>query len=64
MAKKTRSFKPVPGDVMPRFAGIASFMRLPLAEDWRDVEIGLAGATMMYEIPCPMAGRVAAAKRG
>jgi guanidinopropionase len=28
---------------MPRFAGIATFMRLPHVEDWSDVEIGLIG---------------------
>ena len=43
VAKKTRTFKPVPGDVLPRFAGVASFMRLPLVEDWGGVDIGLIG---------------------
>ena len=43
MAKETRPLQPVPGDVLPRFAGIATFMRLPHVEDWSDVEIGLIG---------------------
>ena len=43
MAAKNRDFKPVPGDVLPRFAGIATFMRLPYVEDWADVQIGLIG---------------------
>jgi len=48
MAKKPRSYKPVSGFVLPRFAGIATFMRLPhvpledLAEAG-DVDIGLIG---------------------
>ncbi len=43
VARKTRSFKPVSGDVLPRFAGIATFMRLPPVEDWAGVDIGLIG---------------------
>ena len=43
MAEKSRDFKPVPGDVLPRFAGIATFMRLPHVEDWAGVQIGLIG---------------------
>jgi guanidinopropionase len=43
MAEETRPFRPVSGNVMPRFAGIATFMRLPYVEDWTDVEIGLVG---------------------
>lgn len=43
MADETRPFRPIPGDVLPRFAGIATFMRLPHLEDWSDVEIGLIG---------------------
>ena len=43
MAEKPRGFKPVSGSVMPRFAGIATFMRLPYVESWTDVEIGLIG---------------------
>ena len=43
MAEEKRRFRPVPGDVLPRFAGIATFMRLPHAEDWTGVEIGLIG---------------------
>jgi guanidinopropionase len=43
MPAKSRDFKPVPGDVLPRFAGIATFMRLPHVEDWAGVQIGLIG---------------------
>ncbi len=43
MPAKNRDFRPVPGDVLPRFAGIATFMRLPHVEDWADVQIGLIG---------------------
>ena len=43
MAEEARPFRPVSGNVMPRFAGIATFMRLPHVEDWADVEIGLIG---------------------
>ena len=48
MANKPRSYRPVSGFVLPRFAGIATFMRLPhvpledLAEVG-DVDIGLIG---------------------
>jgi len=40
--------RPVPGNVLPRFAGIATFMRLPIvphdeAEKLDDVDIGLIG---------------------
>ena len=42
-----RSFEPVSGQVLPRFAGVPTFMRLPLidpgAPDARDVHIGLVG---------------------
>ena len=43
MTDETRRFRPVSGNVLPRFAGIATFMRLPHVEDWTDVEIGLIG---------------------
>jgi guanidinopropionase len=43
MAEESRPFRPVSGNVMPRFAGIATFMRLPHVEDWTDVDIGLIG---------------------
>jgi len=43
MAEETRPFRPVSGNIMPRFAGIATFMRLPHVEDWAEVEIGLLG---------------------
>ena len=33
MAGDPQSFKPVSGNVMPRFSGIATFMRLPYLED-------------------------------
>jgi len=36
-------FKPVSGNVMPRFSGIATFMRLPHVSALEDVEIGLIG---------------------
>lgn len=38
-------FKPVSGAVLPRYAGVATFMRLPLLDldDASDVEIGLIG---------------------
>jgi guanidinopropionase len=38
-----RSFKPISGNVMPRFSGIATFMRLPHIADPAEVEIGLVG---------------------
>ena len=37
------SFKPVSGNVMPRFSGIATFMRLPYVKDPKGVDIGLIG---------------------
>ena len=37
------SFKPVLGNVMPRFSGIATFMRLPYVKDPKGVDIGLIG---------------------
>ena len=43
MAQDGQRFRPVPGDVLPRFAGIATFMRLPHVTDWTGVEIGLIG---------------------
>ena len=43
MADEPRSFKPISGNVMPRFSGIATFMRLPHVEDPAQVEIGLIG---------------------
>ncbi len=43
MAERPRSFRPVSGNVLPRFAGVATFMRLPHVEDWQDVDIGLIG---------------------
>jgi guanidinopropionase len=41
--KKPKSFKPVSGNVMPRFSGVATFMRLPQASDPADVDIALIG---------------------
>jgi guanidinopropionase len=38
-----RAFKPVSGNVMPRFSGIATFMRLPHIADPAEAEIGLVG---------------------
>ncbi|RMD62767.1 MAG: agmatinase [Alphaproteobacteria bacterium] len=43
MAEQPHSFKPVSGNVMPRFSGIATFMRLPHVSDPDGVEIGLIG---------------------
>ena len=45
MAKKPRSYKPVSGFALPRFAGIPTFMRLPHVplEEPEDVQIGLIG---------------------
>ncbi len=43
MADDPQSFKPVSGNVMPRFSGIATLMRLPYVEDPAKVEIGLIG---------------------
>ncbi len=43
MSEKEISFKPVSGNIMPRFSGIATFMRLPHVTDYTDVHIGLIG---------------------
>ena len=45
MSKKPRSYKPVSGNDLPRFAGIATFMRLPYVapEQADEVDIGLIG---------------------
>ena len=45
MGHKPDSYKPIPGDKLPRFAGIATFMRLPYVEpaDADEVDIGLIG---------------------
>lgn len=45
MSDKPESYKPVPGDVLPRFAGIATFMRLPYVapRDADEVDVGLIG---------------------
>jgi guanidinopropionase len=45
MSPKPQSYKPIPGDELPRFAGIATFMRLPYVppEDADVVDIGLIG---------------------
>jgi len=43
MTEKPKSFKPVSGNVLPRFAGIPTFMRLPHVTDYDQVEIGLIG---------------------
>ena len=40
---ETRSFKPISGAVMPRYSGIATFMRLPHIADPGEAEIGLIG---------------------
>ncbi|MDH3536379.1 MAG: agmatinase [Gammaproteobacteria bacterium] len=45
MSDGPRSYKPIPGDALPRFAGIATFMRLPhvAPTDAEEVDIGLIG---------------------
>lgn len=43
MADKKQSFKPISGNVMPRFSGIATFMRLPHLTDPAGADIGLIG---------------------
>ena len=45
MTDKPDSYKPIPGDVLPRFAGIATFMRLPYVapSEANEVDVGLIG---------------------
>lgn len=45
MANIPKSYQPIPGDELPRFAGIATFMRLPhiAATEADEVDIGLIG---------------------
>ena len=45
MSNNTRSYLPISGNDLPRFAGIATFMRLPYVapEDADEVDIGLIG---------------------
>ncbi len=45
MSDKPIEYKPIAGDVLPRYASIATFMRLPLValEQAGDVDIGLIG---------------------
>jgi guanidinopropionase len=43
MADQKPSFKPVSGNVLPRFAGIATFMRLPHLSVPEGIDIGLIG---------------------
>ena len=45
MSKNSRSYKPISGNDLPRFAGIATFMRLPYVapQDADEVDIGLIG---------------------
>ena len=45
MTSKPESYKPVSGNDLPRFAGIATFMRLPYVDprDANEVDIGLIG---------------------
>ncbi len=46
MSDEKREFEPVPGTVLPRFAGVATFMRLPhvtVADAVGRVDIGLIG---------------------
>ena len=47
MSTPREFFKPITGSVMPRFAGLATLMRLPYVQktdaEFADVEIGLVG---------------------
>ena len=43
MTDEPQSFKPVSGNVMPRFSGIATFMRLPHLTDPVGIDVGLIG---------------------
>ena len=43
MAADPPSFKPISGNVMPRFSGISTFMRLPHLSEPEGVEIGMIG---------------------
>jgi len=43
MADREPSFKPVSGNVLPRFAGTATFMRLPHLSAPEGIDIGLIG---------------------
>jgi guanidinopropionase len=43
MTDAPKSFKPVSGNVMPRFSGIATFMRLPHVSDPAGIDIALIG---------------------
>jgi guanidinopropionase len=45
MSNKPSSYKPISSNDLPRFAGIATFMRLPYVapEDADEVDIGLIG---------------------
>ncbi len=43
MEDRPKAFKPVSGNVMPRFSGIATFMRLPHVSEPADLDIGLIG---------------------
>ncbi len=42
-ARDTSAFQPIDGGNVPRFAGIATFMRLPAKADPAEVDIGLIG---------------------
>ena len=45
MTGKPDSYRPISGSVLPRYAGIATFMRLPYVDlaDADEVDIGLIG---------------------
>ena len=43
MTEAENPFKPVSGNVMPRFSGIATFMRLPHVTEPAGIDIGLTG---------------------
>jgi len=43
MTSETRNFEPIPPDASPRFAEIATFMRLPRVSDPAEVDIALIG---------------------
>jgi len=43
MAEEQHRFRPIRGDVLPRFAGPATFMRLPLIDDPSLIDIAIVG---------------------
>lgn len=43
MSDTSAFYQPIPGNVIPRFAGMVTFMRLPHVTDLKDIDIGLVG---------------------